>query len=141
MAGNNYSYYPYGQINTAYNPNGVIQNQYQQQGYQNNQMMQMNQNNNSGNLMTIAVSTEDEVNNYPVAAGMTVLLISFNLGKFWLKSTNTSGIPEPLRIFPFKEEKPNQVQPQQNAVTREEFSELAESVKKLINDLGGTNNG
>jgi len=43
-------------------------------------------------LMTIFVNSEDEVNNYPVAAGLTVLLISFNLKKFWLKATDTSGI-------------------------------------------------
>ena len=72
---------------------------------------------------------------------MTVLLISFNLGKFWLKSTNTSGIPEPLRVFPFKEEKQDQAQSQNSMVTREEFAELAESVKKLISDLGGSGNG
>ena len=98
------------------------------------------QNNNSGNLFTVAVSSEEEVNNYPVAAGTTVLLISFNLNKFWLKKTGTNGVPEPLRVFPFKEEM--QVVEQNNtAVTREEFNSLVKNVEKLIHDLGGVTDG
>lgn len=125
-----YNPYPYGQVGN-YNQNSYLNNQYQPQ------MNQNNQNNNSGNLMTISVTTEDEVNNYPVAAGMTVMLISFNLKKFWLKSTNTSGIPEPIRVFPFEEEAQIAPQPQESGVTREEFNALVKNVEKLINDLGG----
>lgn len=92
------------------------------------------------NLMTIFVNTEEEVLNYPVAAGLTVLLISFNQNKFWLKSTSTNGVPQPLRVFPFTEEtqSSNQVVNNQNdLVTRDEFRALNEKLEKLINDLGG----
>ena len=89
----------------------------------------------SSNLMTIQVNSEEEVNSYPVAAGTTVLLISFNLKKFWLKSTNTSGVPQPLRVFPFDEKNPVPVA--SGAVTREEFDALATKIDKLISDLGG----
>ena len=41
--------------------------------------MQPQQQTNS--LLTIFVNSEEEVNYYPVAAGVTVLLVSFNLGK------------------------------------------------------------
>lgn len=94
----------------------------------------------SSNLMTIFVNSEEEVMNYPVAAGLTVLLLSFNLQKFWLKSTNTNGVPQPLRVFPFTEEI-QQSAPiannQNDLVTRDEFKALNEKLEKLINDLGG----
>ena len=92
------------------------------------------------NLMTIFVNTEEEVLNYPVAAGLTVLLISFNQNKFWLKSTNTNGVPQPLRVFPFTEEIQQSAQVtnnQNDSVTRNEFRALNEKLEKLINDLGG----
>lgn len=88
------------------------------------------------NLMTIFVNNTDEVNNYPVAAGLTVMLIGFNLGKFWLKSTSTNGVPQPIREFTFTEEV--SVSNNQNGgVTREEFKALNEKLDKLIQDLGG----
>lgn len=94
----------------------------------------------SSNLMTIFVNSEEEVLNYPVAAGLTVLLLSFNLKKFWLKSTNTNGVPQPIRVFPFTEEIQQSAQTtnnQNDSVTREEFRALNEKLEKLINDLGG----
>lgn len=94
----------------------------------------------SSNLMTIFVNSEEEVLNYPVAAGLTVLLLSFNLQKFWLKSTNTNGVPQPLRVFPFTEEIQQSAQVannQNDLVTRDEFKALNEKLEKLINDLGG----
>lgn len=101
------------------------------------QPQQMNTNN--GGLMTIFVQSEEEVNNYPVAAGLTVLLISFGLKKFWLKSTDTSGVPQQPRSFSFNEETP--LQNQNGAfVSRAEFSELSSKLDKLISELGGTKN-
>lgn len=93
-----------------------------------------------GSIMTIFVNSEDEVRNYPVAAGVTVLLLSFNLKKFWLKSTSTNGVPESLREFPFEETTP-QTQPAGSGVTREEFDSLSKKIDKLIADLGGNANG
>lgn len=93
-----------------------------------------------GSIMTIFVKSEDEVTNYPVAAGVTVILLSFNLKKFWLKSTSTNGVPEGLRVFPFEEATPAQT-PQPGGVSREEFDSLSKKIDKLINDLGGGSNG
>lgn len=93
-----------------------------------------------GSIMTIFVNSEDEVRNYPVAAGVTVLLLSFNLKKFWLKSTSTNGVPELLREFPFEETTP-QTQPTGTGVSREEFDLLSKKIDKLIADLGGNANG
>lgn len=93
-----------------------------------------------GSIMTIFVNSEDEVRNYPVAAGVTVLLLSFNLKKFWLKSTSTNGVPESLREFPFEETTPQAAQ-QSTGVSREEFDSLSKKIDKLIADLGGASNG
>lgn len=92
-----------------------------------------------GSIMTIFVSSEDEVKNYPVAAGVTVLLLSFNLKKFWLKSTSTNGVSESLREFPFEETTPKA--PSNTGVSREEFESLSKKLDKLLSELGGESNG
>ena len=119
------------------NPNtvaGTINPYSYQANYQTAVPLQQPQQNQSG-LMTIMVSSEDEMLNYPVAAGVTVLLISFNLGKFWLKSTSTNGVPQQPRIFDFTEK--TTIQPTTNGVTREEFDSLNQKIDKLIAELGG----
>lgn len=52
------------------------------QYYQN--LMPQQQASNNASLMTVLVSSEDEVNNYPVAAGMTVMLMDFAHKRFGL---------------------------------------------------------
>ena len=87
-------------------------------------------------LLTVFVDNEAEVNDYPVAAGTTVQLISFNMGKFYLKSTATNGVPQPIRVFNFTEEtKAPEIQ--NGAVSRDEFNALNEKLNKLIQELGG----
>lgn len=93
----------------------------------------------SGNIMTIFIGSEEEANSYPVAAGTTVLLLCFQLKKFWLKSTSTSGVPEQLREFTFDEKTPTLTA--RGSVSREEFDKLSSKIDKLINDLGGASNG
>lgn len=86
-------------------------------------------------LMTIMVSSEEEMKNYPVAAGTTVLLVAFNLDKLWLKTTDTGGVPQPIREFKITETSmPNTAV---GSVTRDEFSSLCSKVDKLIEELGG----
>lgn len=94
--------------------------------------------NNSNSLMTVLVSGEDEVNNYPVAAGFTVMLVDFSHNKFWLKSTAMNGVPQPPRVFTISEisQQPAQIQ-NGSAVTREEFDALNSKLSKLIANLGG----
>lgn len=95
------------------------------------------QQNNTGSFMAVFVNGENEVNNYPVAPGLTVMLIDFNLKKFWLKSTGMNGVPQPLRTFPFEEETAAQANPSPEAVSREEFNALNSKLDKLISELGG----
>lgn len=89
-------------------------------------------------ILTIFVNSEDEVNFYPVAAGVTVMLVSFNLGKFYLKTTGKNGVPEPLRVFDFKEIIMNpQPQIDSNYATKDEMKSLSDKLDKLISSLGG----
>lgn len=96
---------------------------------------------------TVLVNGDAGANAYPVASGNAVLLMDFNSNKFWLKSTNANGIPQPLRCFDFKEEVQEIQNGSRNGVTRDEFttlsnnvSSLTESVNKLLKDLGGSVN-
>lgn len=116
------------------NPNITYGNNYPQQ--------------NTGSFMTVLVQGEAGANAYPVASGNTVMLLDFESNKFWLKS-NVNGIPQRLRAFSFKEEVQEQQQNAQNVgyISREEFealsrnvTNLSESMKQLVADLGGSSN-
>ena len=97
----------------------------------------VNQAQNTGSFMAVFVNGENEVNNYPVAPGLTVMLIDFNLNKFWLKSTGMNGVPQPIRTFPFEEEVLPVSNQNGNSVSREEFEALNSKLDKLISELGG----
>ena len=115
-----------------------------------NQLMYGNQlpQQNFGSFMTVLVQGEAGANAYPVASGNTVMLMDYDSGKFWIKS-NVNGIPQRLRSFSFREDVQDQQQVQQSAgqpISRVEFDNLAQNVsslsndvKKLIEELGGTN--
>ena len=85
----------------------------------------------------IWVQGEAGAKGYPVEPGNTVLLMDSETDCFYIKSTDSSGIPSPLRIFSYNEitnatNIPNNVKRDSTPeyVTREEFEEL----KKMIND-------
>ena len=87
------------------------------------------------------VQGEEGAKAYLVAAGNTVLLMDSENPTFYLKSTDPSGMPMPLKIFDYSE---RQHQPKQaptaapaaDYVTREEFKAFAEKLDKLARDLG-----
>ena len=80
----------------------------------------------------VVVQSESEVQNYLVAANSTVLLISFNLKKFWLKGTDQNGIALPLREFEFGE-KVTQPKPPEQA--QQNVSPEIEALKKEMEEL------
>lgn len=100
MAGYN-SYFPAG-YQGYYNP-------YQQNGFQ--QPMQQAQNqisatypqqqNNSNNL--VWVSGESGAKSYMIPANTTVFLMDSERDCFYLKSSDASGMPLPLRVFAYQE--------------------------------------
>ena len=76
-------------------------NQFQQQPVQiPAQPVQQPQQNNSGILW---VSGEVGAKSYLVAPGTSVLLMDSESEKFFIKSTDVSGMPQPLRTFEYHE--------------------------------------
>lgn len=66
---------------------------------------------------------------YPVAAGNSLLLMDAEQHQFYIKSTDQSGMPMPLRIFAYEEVVESNVPKTEtkNFITREEFEQrLAE---------------
>ena len=116
--------------NAYYTPYSGYQTQLQQ-----SQTISPAMNNQATNLLTVFVNSEAEVNDYPVGAGTTVQLISFPLGKFWIKSTATNGVPQPLRSFSFTEETAKEIR--NEVVSRDEFNALSEKLDTLLKELGG----
>ena len=80
---------------------------------------------------------------YPVAPGQSVLLMDSESTKFYIKSADASGMPMPLRIFPYSEYTGEPAVPNDGAqiapgvdvsrfITREEF-------EKRLSQLSGGN--
>lgn len=115
----------------AYYPQSNYIPQYQSQ-YQ--QTQSQSQNNNG----LIWVSGEVGAKSYLVAPNTSVMLMDSEGDKFYLKSTDASGMPT-LRTFEYKEVLQNNAQGSQSAqkalneqfVTREEYDEL----RAIIDDL------
>ena len=92
------------------------------------------QNNSSG---IIWVQGEAGAKAYPVAPGNSVLLMDSESECFYIKSTDASGIPMPLRMFAYNEIV--QTQPSHTSqegsteqyVTKSEFEELKQMFEEL----------
>lgn len=85
-----------------------------------------------GTTSIIWVQGEEGAKAYMVAAGNSVLLMDSENSAFYIKSTDASGMPLPLRVFDYKERTTAAKTPPQTAqqagvefVTRAEFNALA----------------
>lgn len=119
---------------------------YYPQYYGNQQMPQ--------NAPNLASNTQQQINNqiiwvqgeaaakaYPVASGQSVQLMDSEESVFYIKSTDQSGMPQPLRIFDYKERTSERSTPaaakntNDDFVSRKEFEEFREDVKRSIKGL------
>lgn len=89
----------------------------------------------------IWVQGEEGAKAYMVAAGNSVLLMDSENSTFYIKSTDASGMPQPLRVFDYSERTASQKQPAQTMqtpkeeyVTRQEFDALAARFDALTAD-------
>ena len=128
-------YYPMGQQMPAAMPDQLAQ---WRQGYQPAQQQQQATQQPSP---IIWVQGEEGAKAYMVAAGNSVLLMDSENSTFYIKSTDTSGMPQPLRIFDYTERTAAQKQPTQAAqvqagefVTRAEFDALSARFDALAAD-------
>ena len=91
------------------------------------------------NVIVVPVQGEQGASMYPVAAGNTVLLMDFNLKKFWIKATDINGLPAKFAAFDFTEVKPINQGDTKNFISRDEFerwkNEIVENIKALVGGL------
>jgi len=98
----------------------TYQNPYQPYAYQND----------SNGI--IWVQGESGAKAYPVQNGKSVVLFDSESEHFFIKSTDPSGMPQPLRIFSYKEANEIEVKPTidtSNFITRDEFERAIDSLK------------
>lgn len=87
------------------------------------------------------VQGEAAAKSYPVAPGQSVLLMDSEESIMYIKSTDTSGMPLPLRIFDYKERSTAKSTADvahassDEYVSREEFNEFKEDVKRSIKGI------
>ena len=105
----------------------------------------------ANSIMCVIVQNENEVTNYLVAAGTTVLLICFNTGRFFLKGMDRNGIQMPIRVFSFdeiqqvaKKEEPQAVgttvAPPQVAATKDDIERIEKQLAAITAAMGGGQN-
>ena len=105
-------------------------------------MPQMQNTNNQPQQPTnnlIWVQGENSAKSYPVSAGQSVLLMDSENPVMYIKSTDQSGMPLPLRIFDYKErtqertERPQTVsEPKVEYISRNEFDEFRDEIRAEI---------
>lgn len=126
--------------------NNYFPQQYYPQFYGSQQMQQNTpqvaqapQQTSSGNL--IWVQGEAAAKAYPVVAGQSVFLMDSEESVFYIKATDQSGMPQPLRIFDYKERTTAQNSPvsvpkaSNEYVSRKEFEAFRDDVRKEISGI------
>lgn len=90
-------------------------------------------------LSVVPIDADEQITNYPVASGNTVLFINFNTNRLCFKSTNANGVPMPPQWGSFSYDQ-MQVSPQQTNnqngyqfVSRDEFDELKSMMQQTLN--------
>ena len=113
---------------------------YQQQYYPQYQPQNQPQDNNG----IIWISGIEGAKSYLVGAGKSVLLMDSESSTFYIKSTDMSGMPQPLRIFDYTErtEQVKDVNASQidtsNFVTKEELEERLSALTTVRSTKGAS---
>lgn len=124
-----------------YFPQGYYPNYYgnQQMPIQGSQMASNAQQASGGGI--IWVQGENAAKAYPVASGQSVLLMDSEDSVMYIKSTDQSGMPQPLRIFEYKERTGGQnaskiaSKPSEDYVSRKEFEAFRDDVRREIQGI------
>ena len=140
------SYPYYGNYNQFYQPplqDNLAQmrnNQYMQMPPMQSMQQAQNQQSNNG---IIWVQGEEGAKAYMVAPGNSVLLMDSENSAFYIKSSDNSGMPMPLRIFDYVERNAKQqmqnIKPNVEYVTRQEFDALSARINDIMANIN--NNG
>lgn len=65
---------------------------------------------------------------YPVAAGNSVLLMDNTENVFYIKTTDQSGMPNPIRVFDYKE---RTEKPKTEYVTKEDLEKALSDLRRM----------
>lgn len=130
---------PYPYYGNPYYPAPMQDNLMQmRQQYQSPQAVQPPQQPPAQNSGVIWVQGEEGAKAYMVAAGNSVLLMDSEGSTFYIKATDQSGMPQPLRIFDYTERTPTLKTPQAataqqpgDYITRSEFERLAARIDAM----------
>lgn len=127
----------------AYNPNYFFPNGYQPMQMQPipqqmnpQQPMQMQTPQSSGSGGVLWVQGEEGAKAFPVSAGNTVLMMDVESPTVYMKTVESNGRPQPLKVYDLVE-RTAQNQPaspsnsKERNVSREEFEELRSEVRRL----------
>ena len=115
-------------------------NPYQNPYLQGAPMSFTNQQNNNG---LIWVQGESGAKSYMVAPNSTVMLMDSESQRFYLKSTDASGMPQPLRIFEYSEKPQNAPNSVSNAqsidyssfATKAEFEAFRNEIDGILKNI------
>lgn len=114
------------------------------QYYQQQYMPQMINNNQAQQNDGITwVQGENSAKSYPVAAGRSVLLMDSESPVMYIKSTDQSGVPLPLRIFDYKERSQstsNAHEQKTDYISRNEFDAFRNEIKAELRQSKQTTN-
>lgn len=95
----------------------------------------------------IWVQGENAAKAYPVASGQSVLLMDSEDSVMYIKSTDQSGMPQPLRVFEYKERASGQnastiaSKTSDEYVSRKEFEAFREDVRREISGISHMEEG
>lgn len=105
-----------------------------------NNQTKFNQMNN--NIMVVPVSGQEGANAYPVAIGLTVMLLDYENKIFWLKSNDGISTKLTKHIFAIEEPNtpPSEKPMSEEFVSKTEFNELSKKVNSLLENLGESEN-
>jgi arylamine N-acetyltransferase len=123
-------------------PNNYFNSYYQPQ-YPVQQTVQPTQQNNG----ITWVQGENSAKSYPVAPGQSILLMDSEDSVFYIKSTDQSGMPSPLRIFDYTERKNNAAinnniatHNEVDYISRSEFDAFKSEIQSAIKQSKQNNN-
>ena len=115
------------------------------QYYQPNQFQYAPQVPNSQQAQTnnlIWVQGENSAKSYPVSAGQSMLLMDSENPVMYIKSTDQSGMPLPLRVFDYKERTQARsehaqtvAEPKVDYISRDEFDAFREEIRGEIKQV------
>ena len=112
-----------------------------QQAYVPQQVMpQTNQQQNNGITW---VQGENSAKSYPVAAGQSILLMDSESPVMYIKSTDQSGVPLPLRVFDYKERSNSSSNAQEQKtdyISRNEFDAFRNEIRAELRQSKQTTN-